>query len=50
MNSNPSKADYVFGKGPSGWGYYHKDTQEAYKIVPPFPLPLLRPSSAPFSP
>ena len=32
-NANPSKNDYIFGRGSKGIGYYHHTTQEAYVIL-----------------
>jgi len=39
----PLKADYAFGAGPKGFGYYHVLTQQAYVIL----TPRLQAESAP---
>jgi len=33
VNRNGFRNNYIFGKGPSGIGYYHISTKEAYKVL-----------------
>mmetsp|Transcript_27380 Transcript_27380/g.57633 ORF Transcript_27380/g.57633 Transcript_27380/m.57633 type:complete len:622 (-) Transcript_27380:1194-3059(-) len=33
VNNNTFRENYIFGKGPSGIGYYHISTKEAYQVL-----------------